>query len=258
MNIGRLSADARITRAKERAGKLVSHIASLFLMHEANSLVVYSPTLSGQIPRSRAAHAFNQFQRSMHLFEIIRLCALWDPPGEDRESIPTIIKLFNDPALLDQIARETHDRYATEAETEDSAATRDSAHAAAFTAWWKKDRSAYALKAEQQVREQLHFATKKSAEVAASDRLRAMRKFRNTHIAHNLTLPEPDMKAAEGVSSVQYGDETGLLKDTVAVAEALHLGLNGASFHWEESQQIARRNAAAIWDNCTFNISLGQ
>jgi hypothetical protein len=80
--------DERIAQARTRAQKLVDHIATLFLMHEANAVVIYSQTLADQIPRSCAAHAFNQFQRSMHLFEIVRLCALWDPPGSDRESIP--------------------------------------------------------------------------------------------------------------------------------------------------------------------------
>jgi hypothetical protein len=42
-------------------------------MHEPNTLVIYSPEMSAQIPHSFAAPAFNQFQRSMHLFEIIRL-----------------------------------------------------------------------------------------------------------------------------------------------------------------------------------------
>ena len=94
-------------------------------MHEFNTLVIYSPKMSAQIPRSFAAHAFNQFQRSMHLFEIIRLCALWDPPGTDRESIPTIVELFNEPALVEQIARETHDLYANEAQPADPDASSD-------------------------------------------------------------------------------------------------------------------------------------
>jgi hypothetical protein len=98
--------DERIARASARAHRLVDHIATLFLMHESNTLVIYSPKMSAQIPRPFAAHAFNQCQRSMHLFEIIRLCALWDPPGTDRESIPTIVELFNEPALVEQIARD--------------------------------------------------------------------------------------------------------------------------------------------------------
>ena len=83
----------------------------------------------------------------MHLFEIIRLCALWDPPGTDRESIPTIIALLNEPALLDQIARKRHDLYANQAEPADPVS--DPEHAAAFTAWWKHDRGAAAQEAEQ-------------------------------------------------------------------------------------------------------------
>jgi len=254
MDIRKLSGDERIKRSKERADKLVGHIATLFLMHEANALVVYSPKLAGQIPRSYAAHAFNQFQRSMHLFEIVRLCALWDPPGTDRESIPTIIELFNEPALVDQIARDRHDLYANETEPVDADASSDPQHVAARKAWWKKDRSAFARDAEQQVRQQLAFAADKAAEVRASSRLKAMRKFRDAYIAHNLTLPEPDMKTEEKVAPVRYGEERALLEDTVAVADALHCGLNGTSFDWEGSKQIARGNAAALWDNCAFHV----
>jgi hypothetical protein len=254
MNIRKLSGDERVKRAKERADKLVGHIATLFLMHEANALVVYSPKLAGQIPRSYAAHAFNQFQRSMHLFEIVRLCALWDPPGTDRESIPTIIELFNEPALVDQIAHDRHDLYANEAEPADPDASSDPQHVAAHKAWWKKDRSAFAQETEQQVRQQLAFAADKAAEVRASLRLKAIRKFRDAYIAHNLTLPEPDMKTEEKVAPVRYGDERALLEDTVAVADALHCGLNGTLFDWEESKQIARGNAAALWDNCAFHV----
>jgi hypothetical protein len=45
-----------------------------------------------------------------------------------------------------------------------------------------------------------------------------------------------------------------LLEDMVAVADALHCALNGTSFDWKESRQIARGNAAALWDNCAFHI----
>jgi hypothetical protein len=249
--MGKLSADERIRQAKDRADKLVGHTATLFLMHEANALVVYSPKLSGQIPRSHAAHAFNQFQRSMHLFEIIRLCALWDPPGTDRESIPTIVELFNEPALVDQIARDRHDRYANQ---EPADLGSDPEFAAAYRETWKADRIAAAQEAEQRLRQRLGFVAEKAAKIATSPRLKAIRDFRDAYIAHNLTLPEPDMASEENVSRVRYGDETALLKNTVAVANALHSGLNDTSFAWDESRQMARRNAAALWENCAFNV----
>jgi hypothetical protein len=44
-----------------------------------------------------------------------------------------------------------------------------------------------------------------------------MRDFRDAYTAHNLTLSEPDMTNEENVSRVHYGDETALLKDTVAL-----------------------------------------
>ena len=172
-------------------------------MHESNTLVIYSPKMSAQIPRSFAAHAFNQFQRSMHLFEIIRLCALWDPPGTDRESIPTIVELFNEPALVEQIARETHDLYANEAQPAEPNVSSDPENVAARKAWWMKDRTILAEGAAQQVRQQLAFAADKAvAAIQASPRLTALMDFRHVYIAHNLTLPEPDMKTEATVASV--------------------------------------------------------
>ena len=249
--LGKLSAGDRITLAKERADNLVGHTLTLFLMHEANALVVYSPKLAGQIPRSHAAHAFNQFQRSMHLFEIIRLCALWDPPGTDRESIPTIVKLFNVPAVVDQIARDRYDRYAKH---ESADLGSDPEFATAYREAWKKDRAAAAQEAEQRLRQRLGFAAEKAAKIDTSSRLKAMRDFRDAYIAHNLTLPEPDMTSEENVLRMRPRDEAALLEDTVAVAKALHSGLNDTSFDWDESRQVARRNAGSLWNNCTFQI----
>jgi hypothetical protein len=118
----------------------------------------------------------------------------------------------------------------------------DPEHAAAITTAWKKDRSVAAQEAEQQVRQQLALASKKAAEVCASPRLQAMRDFRDAYIAHNLTLAEPDMTTEGEVSPWRYGDESALLDDTVAIANALHSGLNDTSFFWEESKQIARKS----------------
>ena len=47
-------------------------------------------------------------QSSQLLFELIRLCALWGPPREDRESIPTILELLNKPEIMAIAGRELH------------------------------------------------------------------------------------------------------------------------------------------------------
>src|SRR5207344_1854080 len=51
-----------------------------------------------------AAHAFNVFQRSMYQIEIVRLCAIWDGVGLDKENIPTVVKLINDDKIIEMLA----------------------------------------------------------------------------------------------------------------------------------------------------------
>ena len=52
------------------------------------------------------------------------------------------------------------------------------------------------------VRQQLAFAADKAAAIQASPRLTALMDFRHVYIAHNLTLPEPDMKTEATVAGV--------------------------------------------------------
>jgi hypothetical protein len=162
-----LSPPERLAVAKARTDKLVHHIVPLFLMHESNAVVIYSQKLSEQIPPSYAAHAFNQFQRSMHLFELVRLCAMWDPPGKDRESIPTIIDLFNEPALIDHLVSEAHALYANETPP-------DSVDAESASKWWQGDRKAFADLVTTTIREKLAFAVSKAEGILTTPQLKAL------------------------------------------------------------------------------------
>jgi hypothetical protein len=80
---------------------MVDHIIHLINVRAANQIVVFSDTLAKQIPYSRAAVAFNVFQRDAVSFEILRLCAMWDlckpTEWEDKVSIPTVVQLIDDP-----------------------------------------------------------------------------------------------------------------------------------------------------------------
>ncbi|RWC26990.1 MAG: hypothetical protein EOS70_30545 [Mesorhizobium sp.] len=70
----------RVDLARVKIKNVVDRISALLLISEQNALIVYSPLLAGQIPASSAGHAFNSFQRAMHGYEIVQLCALWDKP----------------------------------------------------------------------------------------------------------------------------------------------------------------------------------
>lgn len=237
----------RLVVAKARADKLVHHLVPLFLMHESNAVVIYSQKLSKQIPRSYAAHAFNQFQRSMHLFELVRLCAMWDGPGDYRESIPTIIALFNEPELIDQLVADAHTFHANEMPP-------DTVGAESAGKWWKGDRKAFADVVAATIREKLSFAVSKAEEVLATPQLKALMDFRHSYIAHNLDIPEPPGDAEGSVEKLKYSTETVILDATVAVADALHHGLNRTGFDWKGTRAMARRNAQALWNHCTFEI----
>jgi hypothetical protein len=104
---------ARIEAAKATMEKVVDHFLYLLELHENIAIVVYSPTLSDQIPNSHAANAFNVFQRGLLQLEIIRLCALWDTPELDKECIPTVIGLVDHADVLATLAEETRSHFAT-------------------------------------------------------------------------------------------------------------------------------------------------
>jgi hypothetical protein len=83
----KFSTAERVQMAKEKTKRVLDHLLYLLELHENNAIVLYSPTLSRQIPTSRAANAFNVFQQGLHQIEIVRLCALWDTPDLAKENI---------------------------------------------------------------------------------------------------------------------------------------------------------------------------
>jgi hypothetical protein len=103
--ISELNPDQRIECAKHKVERAFEHLQVLLLLHENSAIVVYSPMLSSQVGRSYAANAFNMLQGAVHGFEIVRLCALWERTGRDRESIPTIVDLIDDAEIIPMLAK---------------------------------------------------------------------------------------------------------------------------------------------------------
>jgi len=100
--------------AKTTMEKLLDHFLYVMELHANNSFVVYSPALSRQIPKSFAANAFNVFQRGMYQIEIIRLCALWDEPKNNRLNIPTVVELIDNEKVIEALAEETRRQWANQ------------------------------------------------------------------------------------------------------------------------------------------------
>jgi hypothetical protein len=248
-----LNTEERLKRAKQRADNLVDHVSSLLLMHEANAIVIYSPTLRQQIPRSRAAWAFNQFQTSMHQFELLRLLAVWDSYGEDRESIPTILELVNHPDVERTIVAEAGGFYRGH-DPHDLSPSDDPEVEELKAEWLRGWREETAAEEERKAKRRLQYARLKAQRIQRWRGLPALRRFRNQYLAHNLTLSEEDLDPAMKGRRPKYGDERFLLEQTVKIADALHLTLNGTSFDWDGARENARDRARELWSGCQFTI----
>jgi hypothetical protein len=232
LNAHRLTTAARIALAKERTEKVVDHVRAAIQLHETNAIVVYSPTMSDQIPRSYAAHAFNQFQSSLHLFEIVRLCALWDGADQDKENVPTILELIDDADVLAALTAESQARWLAGRPPSDHA-------------WGNKQ-------ATREI-QLLDGTIAKARAVEASPRLVSLLNIRHKRLAHSLISTSYERKGT--VDPLKYGDERWLFEETLAIVDGLHITINGAGFMWDDARQMARRNAAALWKNCTFNVT---
>jgi AbiU2 len=148
----------RITEAKRLTERLVDHTQYLIDIHENNAIVLYSDTLSKQVPKSYAANAFNVFREAMHQIEVVRICALWDSAHIEREGILTVIALIDDQKVLDALAEQARARHPAERGNQQA------------------ERAMSSLKS----------AIKQAKDLRTSAQLISIRNLRDKHVAHYL------------------------------------------------------------------------
>ncbi|WP_068027073.1 AbiU2 domain-containing protein [Rhodoplanes sp. Z2-YC6860] len=249
----KLSVPERISAAKEKTQRVVDHVHYLLELHENNAIVLYSPTLSQQIPKSFAANAFNVFQQGMHQFEIVRLCALWDTAGAEKENIPSIIELIDDHDVIEALAEEMASFWRGQG-TGILNPPEDAELA-------NLERMAIARSNEQFGQEQAHKARASLRQaiadthaILASQRHASIMNLRDKHLAHSLTETRRERKVGP-LPPVKYGDESEMLTVTLPIVEAVHCWVNGTSLSFDESREIDRKNAKALWEACIFNVT---
>jgi HEPN superfamily AbiU2-like protein len=243
----------RIQAAKEKTARVVDHLLYLLELHANNAHVVYSPLLSSQIPQPFAANAFNVFQRSMHQFEIVRLCALWDRAGDDKENIPTVIELIDNDLVIDTLADETRSPRAKEAmallnpsvEPDLNAAERDA---------MRQYELALADEEADQARKELRFAITDARSFLASAQLDSIMNIRDKHLAHSLERTRREKHGP--IAPMKYGDETAALKRSVPIVERLYCWVNGKSFSIADARRIDEENASSLWHACKFDPNM--
>lgn len=229
----------------------MDHTRELISAAENNAIVLYSDRISSQIPRSYAANAFNDFQRGLHYFHLVRLCALWDTARLGRESVQTVVSLVDDIEVRNALAEATFVYHSTLAEPRSLTPTRDPTEADILSRHWAKYRVRRAEEEKAKVQRWLAFAIGVAPKVERCIMKDSLRPFRNAYLAHNL---DPDADKVKLPEKFRYGDEGKLLRLTVRVVDRLHLAVNGTSFDWEMAQEQARRNAEELWSACKFSF----
>jgi AbiU2 len=247
----KLNLPERVKAAKEKTKRVIDHLLYLLELHENNAIVLYSPTLSSQIPTSYAANAFNVFQRGLHQFEIVRLCALWDRADLDKENIPTIIELIDHNDVIEILAQETVSHRLDEGGSIPNPSDDPHLHALEIDMLMGSNES-FANEQAQMARIELRKAIQDSHAILKSSRLQGIMNLRNKHLAHSLSHTRREM--AGPVAPMKYGDEREVLNATLPIVEALFCWVNGCSFSFEDSRAIDRENAEALWNVCSFNI----
>jgi hypothetical protein len=249
-----LSTAERGRLAKEKTECVVDNLLYLMELHETNAIVLYSPILSSQIPYSRAANAFNVFQRGLHQFEIVRLCALWDRAELPRQNIPTIIELVDDPNVIDTLARESLEPWIGPVCGIIRSPAEDPGLRALEEQALQQANEDFGHEQARKAREGLQKAIIDARDVLQSPRLTGIMNLRDKHLAHSLSHTRREQKTGP-IPPMKYGDEREVLSQTLPIVEALFCWVNGKSLSFDDSRETDRRNAAALWTRCTFNVT---
>jgi hypothetical protein len=241
----------RINLAKTKMEKVLDHFLYVLELHANNEFIVYTSTLSSQIPVSLAANAFNVFQRSMYEFEIVRLCALWDRAELPKENIPTVVELIDNDVIIDELAQETRAHWANEPVALLNPA-KDPELAATEQQELKAINVRFGDEQGTKARVELNKAVAAARTILNSPRLSAVMNIRDKYLAHSLTTTRREKRGA--VQPMQNSDGLALLNDSIPIIERLFCWVNGKSFSIAWSQKIHHENAQALWNGCTFRV----
>jgi hypothetical protein len=242
----------RIAAAKAKTERLVRHVLYVLELHENNRIVFYSPTLASQIPTSHAANAFVVFQHGLYQFEIVRLCALWDSAEPEKENIPTVMELIDDPEIIEVLAAETASHWQRQPVSISNPSDDPSIHAIEVEAIRRSDHE-FGEQQAQQTRNELRKCIDDSRAILASPKHASIMNLRDKHIAHALTETRRERRVGF-VDPMKYGDEKDMLDTSLSIVQRLFSGVNGTSFDFDASRKIDRKNAEALWSACKFDI----
>lgn len=242
----------RADLAATKIDRVIDLTTTLIQTHGNNQVINFSPLLSEQIPQSYGAHAFNDFQRGMFVHELTRLVALWDKPDLEKNSIPTVIALLNDPATLRYLLRAQLKRcYRDRGNTR--ILNKDELEPEYVVVSHKIIFKRNLRDTKQLFRRRTRTVFGLGNAVIDSQRLANLSGYRDRHIAHNIDR-ELDKMISRGkmYEPPQYAQAHRLLHTSCKIINAINGITRSAYFSFDSRFEIARKNADRLWQACKF------
>jgi len=244
----------RINLAKQRMSKVVGHILHSLALHENNEIVLYTDILASKISESFAAQAFNLMQDSLFRYSVIRLCTIWDNRDLEYESISTVVDLIDNHDVILELMRETCSQWAGQSvHVHNLPAQAELAEAVMQLA--QDSEGSFGRQQGIQAGRALRRAIASARAVLSSEELKVMRRLRDKHLAHALNETREEKRSGP-IRQMKFREETQLLEKTIFIARELYCWVNGASFDFEASRKIHRKQSEALWKGCTFDKPL--
>lgn len=241
----------RLKIARGKLRRITDLVLEVVALNETNAIVVYSDTLTKQIPRSYAAFAFNQFQSALHQHEILKLASLWEAPDSEKYCLPAVISLIESNGVLDLIYRDVSHWHGAPAE--DLSPSEDPRQNALKDVAIKQFQAEMSAEDLSKAKVELPKLITQAKEIYKSAKLNAILNLRDKHIAHALSETRREKKGT--ITPIKYGDEKEILETTISLVEGLYLWVSGTSFDMvDESRSIARKRAKELWNHCKFEI----
>ncbi|MDP3750093.1 MAG: hypothetical protein Q8Q88_23965 [Phenylobacterium sp.] len=219
--IAAMSVAERIAMARAKADALVDRCLEVERIHANNRFLIYGRVFGGSLDHTFAGNAYEALRIHSFSFEVLRSMALWDNASEDRISIPEVIALIKEPAVIAQIKAEFFAGYGAE---ERSFLTGESIKG----------------RFERNLRHALNLA----AALSVSQRLKSLRRQRDKFYAHNLTIE---------TLAPKFGYERKLLRSSQRIVNGLRGVLSDAGLDFANTRELNRRHATEFWTGLTWH-----
>ena len=242
--IKEMCAEKRFEMAKSKLSNskgldVLSNLIQHIKVNQNTRWIVYDSSIRNQIPISYAAHAFNELQRTVLSYEVIRICTFWDRVDLDSFSIPTIVALADCEKIKELVYESHYNQYIHEPKLPTEV------------------RRNLAKAAGEKGRGYLEAGIELAKKTSHSRLLKGVQNQRHklAHLLEKTNRENANAQKSEAVTIPQYGDERKLLCKTIETVKKLHLGLNSVGFDWDGCIEINEKNAKALWQGTRFSIS---